>query len=165
MDNEDTMEQFLTFTVSDESYALNVNNVREVLEFTNISKVPRMPEFMRGIINLRGSIVPVIDMKMKFGLGKTEKTIATSIVVCELLMDEETIVMGLLTDSVQEVIDLDSNDIEPTPYVGARIDTSFILGMGKRGDEFIIILNMQKILTSGEISEISKSGEKEKLAE
>ncbi|MBN2628863.1 MAG: chemotaxis protein CheW [Spirochaetales bacterium] len=149
------MNQYLTFTVSEEAYALNVLNVREVLEFTQLSKVPRMPEFMRGIINLRGSIVPVIDLKLKFGLGLTEKTIDTSIIVCEMVMDEETIVMGLMTDSVKEVIDLDDDDIEPTPYVGAKIDTAFILGMGKKDDKFLIVLNMEKVLTANELNMVS----------
>ncbi len=155
MGEEKKMNQYLTFTVSEEAYALNVLNVREVLEFTQLSKVPRMPEFMRGIINLRGSIVPVIDLKLKFGLGLTEKTIDTSIIVCEMVMDEETIVMGLMTDSVKEVIDLDDDDIEPTPYVGAKIDTAFILGMGKKDDKFLIVLNMEKVLTANELNMVS----------
>jgi purine-binding chemotaxis protein CheW len=155
VDNEDEMNQFLTFTVSEESYALKVLNVREVLEFINITKVPKMPDFMRGIINLRGSIVPVIDLKLKFGLGKTEKSIDSSVIVCELVIEDKTIIMGLLTDSVQEVISLENNSIEPTPYIGAKIDTSFIEGMGKKGEDFIIILNMNKILSSNEISDIA----------
>jgi purine-binding chemotaxis protein CheW len=114
-----------------------------------------MPDFMRGIINLRGSIVPVIDLKLKFGLGKTEKSIDSSVIVCELVIEDKTIIMGLLTDSVQEVISLENNSIEPTPYIGAKIDTSFIEGMGKKGEDFIIILNMNKILSSNEISDIA----------
>ncbi len=161
MADEKKTNQYLTFTVSEEVYALNVLNVREVLEFSQISKVPRMPNFMRGIINLRGSIVPVIDLKLKFGMGQTEKTIDTSIIVCEMVLEEETIVMGLLTDSVREVIDLDENEIEPTPYVGAKIDTAFILGMGKKDDEFLIILNMEKILTANELNMVSAAEEGE----
>ncbi|MDC7224402.1 MAG: chemotaxis protein CheW [Spirochaetales bacterium] len=159
MAEEKKINQYLTFTVSEEAYALNVLNVREVLEFSQLSKVPRMPDFMRGIINLRGSIVPVIDLKLKFGLGKTEKTIDTSIIVCEMVMEEETIVMGLLTDSVKEVIDLDETEIEPTPYVGAKIDTAFIYGMGKKDEEFLIILNMEKILSANELNMVSVSDE------
>ncbi|MDC7221722.1 MAG: chemotaxis protein CheW [Spirochaetales bacterium] len=159
MSDEKTINQYLTFTVSDEVYALNVLNVREVLEFSQISKVPRMPDFMRGIINLRGSIVPVIDLKLKFDQGATEKTIDTSVIVCEMVMEEETVIMGLLTDSVKEVIDLDANEIEPTPYVGAKIDTAFIQGMGKKDDEFLIVLNMEKILTANELSMVSAAEE------
>jgi purine-binding chemotaxis protein CheW len=154
MKNEDQISQYLTFTVSEENFALNVLNVREVLEFQHTSQIPKMPDFMRGVINLRGSIIPVIDLKVKFGLGRTEKSINSSIVVCELEVNDEMIVMGLLTDSVQEVIILDDSTIEPTPYVGAKIDTSFIQGMGKRGEDFIIILNMHKILTSNELTDI-----------
>lgn len=161
MAEQKQINQYLTFTVNEEIYALNVLNVREVLEFSRLSKVPRMPDFMRGIINLRGSIVPVIDLKLKFGLGMTEKSIDTSIIVCELEMDDEMIVMGLMTDSVREVINLDSADIEPTPYVGAKIDTAFIQGMGKKDDEFLIILNMDKILTANELTMVSANGGEE----
>lgn len=151
------INQFLTFTVSEEVYALNVLNVREVLEFSQLSKVPRMPDFMRGIINLRGSIVPVIDLKQKLGLGMTDKTIDTSVIVCEMTIDDDDIIMGLITDSVKEVINLNDKDIEPTPYVGAKIDTSFIFGMGKKDDKFIIILNMDQILTTTELTMVSSS--------
>ena len=156
MSDENMSNQYLTFKVNEEKYAFNVLNVREVLELAQLSKVPRMPDFMRGIINLRGSIVPVIDLKLKFGLGKTEKETDTSIIVCELFINDETIVMGLLADSVQEVINLEEKDIDPTPYVGAEIDTAFIQGMGKRNDEFIIILNMERILTVNELSLVSE---------
>jgi purine-binding chemotaxis protein CheW len=161
MSDEKQINQYLTFTVSEEVYALNVLNVREVLEFSQLSKVPRMPDFMRGIINLRGSIVPVIDLKLKFGLGVTEKSIDTSVIVCELTIDDEQVVMGLLTDSVKEVINLDNNDIEPTPYVGAKIDTAFIYGMGKKDDNFIIILNMEKILTASELNMVNANSKTE----
>ena len=156
MSEEIMSNQYLTFKVNEEKYAFNVLNVREVLELAQLSKVPRMPDFMRGIINLRGSIVPVIDLKLKFGLGMTEKDIDTSIIVCEIIMNDETIVMGLLADSVQEVIDLEDKDIDPTPYVGAEIDTAFIQGMGKRNEEFIIILNMERILTVSELNLVSE---------
>lgn len=151
MDDQDLLGQYLTFTISDEKYAFNVLNTREVLNFTNVSKVPKMPEYMRGIINLRGSIVPVIDLKLKFGMGITEKSVNSSVVVCEMVLDDKILVMGLLTDSVQEVISLNRESIDDTPYVGANIDTSFIEGMGKRDDEFIIILNMKKIFSANEI--------------
>lgn len=159
MENEENINQYLTFKISEESFALNVLNVREVLEFQTASQIPKMPDFMRGVINLRGSIIPVIDLKVKFELGRIEKSVDTSVIVCELEINDEIIVMGLLTDSVQEVIDLDNNSIEPTPYVGTKVDTSFIRGMGKKGDDFIIILNMQNVLTSNEISVINNSNE------
>jgi len=149
------MSQYLTFTINDESYALNVINVKEVQEFTSLTKVPRMPDFMRGIINLRGSVVPVIDLKMKFGMGSTEKDIDTSIIVTEVSMDDDTVTMGLLTDSVKEVIELNDSEIEPTPYIGTKIDTAFIKGMGKKNDTFLIVLDIDKVLTINEISMVS----------
>ncbi|MDC7234270.1 MAG: chemotaxis protein CheW [Spirochaetales bacterium] len=149
------ISQYLTFTINDESYALNVSNVKEVQEFTSLTKVPRMPDFMRGIINLRGSVVPVIDLKIKFGMGSTEKDIDTSIIVTEVKMDDETVTMGLLTDSVKEVIELSETEIEPTPYIGTKIDTAFIKGMGKKDDNFLIVLDIDKVLTVNEISMVS----------
>ncbi|MDA3957645.1 chemotaxis protein CheW [Oceanispirochaeta sp.] len=148
---ETKLNQYLTFTVASEQYAINVTHIREVLEFQSVSKVPRMPDFMRGIINLRGSVVPVLDLKMKFGLGETEKDIDTSVIVTEMTMDGDTVVIGLLTDAVSEVLELEDDEIEPTPYIGTKVNTEFIRGMGKKGDAFIIILDINKVLTHQEI--------------
>ena len=155
MEEELTINQYLTFNVDKEHFAINVANIREVLEFQSVTKVPRMPDYMRGIINLRGSVVPVLDLKMKFGLGQTDKSIDTSVIVTEIKLDEEDIVIGLLTDSVSEVVDIDEDHIEPAPSIGANIDSSFIQGMGKKDDEFIIILNINKVLTSNELASLS----------
>jgi purine-binding chemotaxis protein CheW len=106
---------------------------------------------MRGIINLRGSVVPVLDLKMKFGLGKTEKSIDTSVIVTEMNMDNEMVVIGLLTDAVSEVLELEDRDIEPTPNIGTKVQTEFIKGMGKKDEKFIIILDINKVLTYSEI--------------
>lgn len=156
MEEQIEMNQYLTFRVGSEYYAINVGNIREVLEFQTVTKVPRMPSYMRGIINLRGSVVPVIDLKMKFELGETEKSIDTSVIVTELNYNDDVIVLGLLTDAVNEVVDMNNDDIEPTPNIGTSIDSSFIKGMGKKDDKFIIILNINKILLSNEIEEIKK---------
>jgi purine-binding chemotaxis protein CheW len=155
MNEQAVINQYLTFQVGEEDYAINVGNIREVLEFQTVSRVPRMPSYMRGIINLRGSVVPVIDLKMKFDLGVTEKSIDTSVVVTELKIGDEDVVIGLLTDAVSEVVDIEDQDIEPTPHIGTAIDSSFIRGMGRKGDSFIIILNINKILSSGEIKELT----------
>ncbi len=161
MDDSNTT-QYLTFTIDEETYALNVLNVKEVQEFTTISKVPRMPDFMRGIINLRGSVVPVIDLKLKFGLGETLKDIDTSIIVTEVLLDDESVTMGLLTDSVKEVIEMNDEEIEPTPYIGTKIDTAFIKGMGRKDEEFLIVLDIDKVLT---VNEVTMVAGQEKIAE
>lgn len=149
--SENNLNQYLTFTVSNELYALNVSNIREVLEFQTVTKVPRMPDFMKGVINLRGSVVPVLDLKMKFGLGDTDKTIDTSVIVTEMEMEEETVVIGLLTDAVNEVLELNEEEIEPTPYMGTKVQSEFIKGMGKKGEEFIIVLDINRILSAQEI--------------
>ena len=156
------MKQYLTFTINDETYALSVSNVKEVQEFSTVSKVPRMPDFMRGVINLRGSVVPVIDLKMKFGLGETEKNIDTSIIVTEMEMEDEMVTMGLLADAVKEVIDMNDEEIEPTPYVGTRIDTAFIRGMGRKDENFLIVLDIEKVLS---VSELTMVADQEKVGE
>lgn len=142
---------YLTFTLANEQYAVDVSKAREVLEFTAITRVPRTPDFMRGVINLRGSVVPVCDLRLKFGLGATEKTIDTRIVVMEITVRGETAVLGALADSVQEVIELEAGQIEPPPKIGMSIDTQFIKGMGKRNDAFIIILDIDEVFSEEEL--------------
>jgi purine-binding chemotaxis protein CheW len=144
--------QYLTFQLGDEVFALGVSNVREILEFTTVTKVPKTPEFMRGVINLRGSVVPVLDMRLKFGLTRTEKTVDTCIIVVEVSFEEENTIIGALVDSVQEVFDLESDQIEPAPKIGTQLKTGFIKGMGKRDDHFIILLDIDKVFTSEELA-------------
>lgn len=152
--------QFLTFTLDEEQYAVDVAKVREVLEYTKVTRVPRMPEFMCGVINLRGSVVPVIDLRLKFGLPAAEKTINTSIVVMEINLADEILVLGALTDSVKEVIDMEPKDIEPAPKIGARLNTEFIKGMGKKNDNFVIILDIDRVFSSDDVLNV-KGMEKE----
>ena len=155
MEEEIVINQYLTFNVDKEHFAINVANIREVLEFQSVTKVPRMPDYMKGIINLRGSVVPVLDLKMKFGLGETLKGIDTSVIVTEIKLGDDEIVIGLLTDSVSEVVDIDEEHIEPAPRIGSNIDSSFIQGMGKKDEEFIIILNINKVLSSDELASMA----------
>ena len=143
--------QYLTFTLDDEVFAVNISKVREVLDFTKITKVPKTPDYLRGVINLRGSVVPVADMRLKFGLPKAEKTVNTCIVIMELSLDGDNTVLGALVDSVQEVLDLEPGQIEPAPRIGTRLKTEFIKGMGKRDDQFIIILDIDKVFSAEEI--------------
>ncbi len=144
--------QYLTFKLDEETFALDVAKVREILDFTDITKVPRTPDFMRGVINLRGSVVPVIDMRLKFGMSRTEKTVNTCIVVTEVTTEGETTVLGALADSVQEVIDLEPEQIEPAPKIGTKLNTDFIRGMGKHNEGFIMILDIDKVFSSDEIT-------------
>jgi len=144
--------QYLTFKLGDEVFAVDISKVREVLDFTSVTKVPRTPDFMRGVINLRGSVVPVVDMRLKFGMSETEKTVNTCIIIVEISLDNETTILGALADSVQEVIDLEPDQIEPAPRIGTRLKTEFIKGMGKKDDHFIMILDIDKIFSSEELA-------------
>jgi purine-binding chemotaxis protein CheW len=151
--------QYLTFKLGDEIYALDIGKVREVLDFTTATKVPRTPDFMRGVINLRGSVVPVVDLRLKFGMSATEKTVNTCVIITEVTVDNDTTVLGALADSVQEVIDLAPSDISPAPKIGTKLKTEFIRGMGKRDDRFIIILDIDKVFSSDELSLVQAAPE------
>ncbi len=157
----ETTRQYLTFTLGEEVFALDVSNVREILEFSAVTKVPRTPDYMRGVINLRGSVVPVIDMRLKFGMSETVKSISTCIVVVEVNHDGETMVIGILTDSVQEVFELEPANIEPPPKIGTELNAEFIKGMGKKGDAFIIILDVDRVFSIEELSNLDGCEEKE----
>jgi len=149
------IRQYLTFKLSDEVFALDVSNVREILEFTDITKVPKTPNFMRGVINLRGSVVPVVDMRIKFGMTATEKTINTCIIVVEVDFEGENTILGALVDSVQEVFELEPEEIEPPPKIGTGLNTEFIKGMGKKEDKFIIILDIDKLFSLQELTVVT----------
>lgn len=156
--------QYLTFQLGDEVFAIDVSHVREILEFSTVTKVPKTPEYMRGVINLRGSVVPVLDMRLKFGMSMTEKTVNTCIIVVEVSLEGETTIIGALVDSVQEVFELEPDRIEPTPRIGIRLKTEFIKGMGRRDDHFIIILDIDKVFTSDELSGITQDVETRRAA-
>jgi purine-binding chemotaxis protein CheW len=145
--------QYLTFKLRDEVFALDISKVREVLDFTDVTKVPQTPDFMRGVINLRGNVVPVVDMRLKFGLNQTEKTVNTCVIITEIEVEGETTVVGAMADSVQEVLDLEPEQIEPPPRIGSKLNTDFIMGMGKHNEQFIMILNIDKVFSVTELSE------------
>lgn len=146
------IRQYLTFQLGSEVFGIDVSNVREILEFTSVTRVPKTPDFMRGVINLRGSVVPVLDMRLKFGLTETEKTVNTCVVVVEVSFEGETIIVGALVDSVQEVFEMDQSLVEPAPKMGTRLRTDFIKGMGKKDDGFIILLDIAKVFSFEEIT-------------
>ena len=147
--------QYLTFKLAEEIFALDVAKVREILELTTLTKVPQTPDFMRGVINLRGSVVPVVDMRLKFGMSMTEQTINTCIIVVEVNLDGDTIILGALADSVQEVVEMEPASIEPAPHIGTKLDTDFIKGMGKIDDHFVMLLDIDKIFASAELAELT----------
>lgn len=142
---------YLTLTLDDELFAVDVAKVREVLDYTNITKIPRTPEYMRGVINLRGSVVPVIDLRLKFGMSKTENRKNTCIIVLEINLDDDILILGALADSVQEVFELEPNQIEPAPRLGTKFKAEFLKGMGKRDDNFIMILEIDKVFSADEL--------------
>lgn len=147
--------QYLTFKLGEETFALDVAKVREVLDFTTITKIPRTPEFMRGVINLRGSVVPVADLRLCFAMSRTEKTVNTCIIVVEVVLDHETAVIGALADSVEEVIDLEPDQIQPAPRIGTHIRTDFIRGMGKRDGQFVMILEIDRVFSAEELGALA----------
>lgn len=148
--------QYLTFTLADEVFAVDVARVREILEMPSITKVPQVPDFMRGVINLRGCVVPVIDLRLKFGMEETAQTVNTCIIVVEVEMDGENIVLGALADSVQEVIEMEPSQIEAAPHIGTHLNTEFIRGMGKHDNRFVMILDIDKVFSGAELAAVQR---------
>jgi purine-binding chemotaxis protein CheW len=144
--------QHLTFTLGKEVFALDIASVREVLELTSITKIPRTPDFMRGVINLRGHAVPVMDLRLKFGMPAAEATVDTCIIIVEVDFEGENIVMGGMVDSVREVFEIAQERIEAAPRMGTSISTDYIKGIGKQDDVFIIILDIGRIFSAAELA-------------
>lgn len=140
--------QYLTFRLEDEMFAINVAQAREILDLLPITKVPQMAEFMRGVVNVRGSAVPVVDLRLKFGLPSVEDTIETRIVILEIEADGETSLLGAIVDSVHEVVELQPDRIEASPHIGNRWRTEFIKGIGKYEDQFVIIIDITKVFST-----------------
>jgi purine-binding chemotaxis protein CheW len=150
--------QYLTFKLDEEIFALDISKVKEVLDYTEITKIPQTPEFMKGVINLRGGVVPVVDMRLKFGLPEMSRTVNTCIIIVEVTIGGETTVLGALVDSVQEVMDLEPGQIEPAPRIGTRLKTEFIRGMGKRDNRFLMILDIDKVFSADELAMVESAG-------
>jgi len=148
----DTLNSFLSFRLGDELFASNVGKVLEILEIPKITKVPRSPAFMRGVVNLRGNVLPVIDTRIKFGLPTIADTINSCILVLNLELEGKNIVLGTIVDQVQEVMEIDESSIQQLPTVGARYKTEFIDGMVKKDDQFIMLLNIDLLFSSDEAS-------------
>ena len=152
--------QYLNFTLGKEVFALDIASVREVLELTSITKIPRTPDFMCGVINLRGHAVPVMDMRLKFGMPKTPSTVDTCIIIVEVDFEGERVIMGGLVDSVREVFDLPPDHIEAAPRMGTSINTDYIRGIGKQAETFVIILDIAKVFSAEELA-LAKDAQKE----
>jgi len=146
------LNQFLTFTLGKEIFALDIGTVREVLELMPITHIPRTPEFMRGVINLRGHAVPVVEMRRKLNMKPIDDTVDTCIIVVELEHAGETTIMGALVDSVREVFEMSPDAVEPAPKMGAAVKAEYIRGMGRQDDNFVIILDIAKVFSAEELA-------------
>jgi purine-binding chemotaxis protein CheW len=151
--------QYLSFKLDEEEFALDISKVREVLDFTKITKVPQTPDFMRGVINLRGAVVPVVDLNKKFGIKVTEKTVNTRIIIGQVSIEGDETILGVLADSVHEVMDLEPEKIEPAPKIGTRLNTDFLKGMGKRDEEFVMILDIDKVFSVDDLALVNLKGQ------
>lgn len=145
-------QQYVTFSLGEELFGVEVTRTREILSLTPVTKVPQTPDYLLGVINLRGQVVPVVDMRLKLGLPAGEETEDTCIIVVEIQIDGEPIVVGALADAVREVLDIRSDQIEPPPRLGTRLKTEFISGMGKVDEQFMILLNIDRIFNSDELA-------------
>lgn len=149
-------DQYLTFSLGEEMFAIGIQRVREIIEYANVTTVPMMPSFVRGVINLRGSVVPVIDLSARFGRGVSEVHRRTCIVIIEIEHEGVQQELGVVVDAVSEVLDIPGEEIEPAPTFGANIRTDFISGMGKVRGSFVILLNVDRVLAVEEMAMLTQ---------
>ncbi|MBI5193562.1 MAG: chemotaxis protein CheW [Nitrospirae bacterium] len=144
-------EKYLTFVLNHEEYGLEILRVREIIGLMEITPVPQVPQFIKGIINLRGKVIPVVDLRLKFGMPEAGYTKET----CTIVVDIENSLMGIVVDTVSEVLDINAKDIEPAPSLGSTIKTDFILGMGKVKGKVKILINIDRVLTLDELAVVN----------
>ena len=148
------VQQHLTFMIGGEEYAVSLLKVKEIIEFDTVTEVPKTPEWIRGVINLRGSVVPVVDLAVKFRQPPSVAGKLTCIVITEVACEGAGTVMGIMADSVRQVIDLRTQDIEPPPTFGTRVKIDYLLGMAHSGKKFCLILDTEKVLSTDELLEL-----------
>lgn len=149
--------QLLSFLLDHDVYGVDISLIQEVIEYRRVTPVPRTPAFMLGVINLRGQVVPVVDLRKQFEMHVAETTVNTCIVIVDVMVENEKTSLGILADAVKEVIELGLQDVSAPPRIGSRIDTRYISGMGKYDDDFIIILNLSRIFSDNEIETVFNS--------
>jgi purine-binding chemotaxis protein CheW len=162
MENQEAVtgqEQYLTFYLAGEEYAIGILRIKEIIEYGHVTRVPRMPDWIRGVINLRGSVVPVIDLAVKFGMDETKVTPLCCVIIVELELKGEAMVMGIIAESVSQVVDLAPGDIQTPPAFGTRLRADFLLGMGSLGKKFALILDIDRILSTDELLATAPSSE------
>jgi len=161
-DSETTMDaasrQFVSFDLDEETFALDVARVREVLDWTGVTRVPRMPAFMRGVLNVRGAVIPVVDLRVKFGMSPAEPTVDTCVVVAEVEVDGEPTVVGALVDKVREVFEVSVSALEPPPKMGAKLEAEFIQALVHYEDDVLIALDIDHVLSVDEIIAVRRAG-------
>ncbi len=148
----ENITQFLTFVLNTEIYGINILNIREIVDCGNITRVPMMPKFIAGVINLRGSVVPVVDLALRFSQEPSGRTGRSSVVIMEIEHAEQKLAIGIIVDVVNEVLDISSKEIEPAPSFGTKIRTDFISGMGKVNEQLLVLLDIENILSIDELS-------------
>ncbi|NLY40817.1 MAG: chemotaxis protein CheW [Desulfovibrionales bacterium] len=148
-------QQYLTFALGEEVFALETESVREVIELVSITRIPKTPAFMRGVINLRGHAVPVVDLRTKFDLPQVADTVNTCIIIVDVDVDGENSAMGAIVDSVREVFEMSSDQINPPPRMGTAVRADFIKGMGKQNEEFVMILDIAKVFSPEELQTLA----------
>jgi purine-binding chemotaxis protein CheW len=163
-DTETSVQQYLTFMIGSEEYAVSLLRVKEIIEYDIVTQIPKTPEWIRGVINLRGSVVPVIDLAVKFRQAPSVAGKLTCIVITEVLGEvqsgEEAAVMGIMADSVRQVIDLRPQDIEESPAFGTRVKIDYLLGMARSGKKFCLLLDTEKVLSTDELLELPDLAER-----
>lgn len=152
----DEQDQYLTFLLGGEMFAIGILHIKEIIEYGQLTTVPMMPSFIRGVINLRGAVVPVVDLSVRFGRHATELTRKTCIVIIEAQTGDGKQDVGVVVDAVSEVLEIPAGEIEPAPSFGAKIRAEFIAGMGKVDGKFVILLNVDKVLSVEEMAMLSE---------
>jgi purine-binding chemotaxis protein CheW len=153
---KDREGKYLTFTLDNEEYGISILKIKEIIGMMSITPVPRTPEFVKGVINLRGKVIPVVDLRLRFGMKAMDYTERTCIVVVEITGQAGTILMGCVVDSVSEVLNIKAEEIEDTPSFGTRLDTAFILGMAKMEGGVKILLEIDQVLSTEEVAILDK---------
>ncbi len=156
--SEDTTTQYLTFVLSEEVFALDIVKVREVLELTSVSKLPRTPDYMKGVINIRGHAIPVVDMRNKLGMREAARTVDTCIIILEVRDGSGIHTIGAIVDSVREVVEIGADDIEPPPSLAQSVDAIYIKGLGCKDGRFIILLDVDSVF-AGEVPATPQEGQ------
>ncbi|TAN67712.1 MAG: purine-binding chemotaxis protein CheW [Methylobacter sp.] len=151
-------QQYLTFMLSGEIYAASIVRIKEIIQYGQVTEVPRMPDFIRGVINLRGAVVPVIDLSARFGKKPTEVGRRNCIIIIEVTTGDETQNVGVMVDAVSAVLEIPASEIEPPPTFGTHIHAEFIAGMGKINGKFVIILNIQQVLSMDDMAALATAG-------